>query len=218
MKSRAVLFDLDGTLLDTLEDLTDATNAVLRRLGYPEHAPQAYKIFVGDGIEELALRALPETERGEDVVRRTMAGIRKEYGERWADKTHPYPGVPELLDALQAHGLPLAILSNKPHELTRLAVERLLPHWRFSVVLGARPDVPRKPDPQAALEIAAQLAIAPSEFIYLGDTGTDMKTATAAGMFAVGALWGFRSAEELLANGASALIDEPMELLGFLRE
>jgi phosphoglycolate phosphatase len=213
---KAVLFDLDGTLLDTIEDLADSMNAVLRGLGLPEHGVAAYNRFVGDGVENLVRRALPADRTGEEDVRRGVAAMREEYGNRWDAKSRAYAGIPELLDGLEAREVPLTVLSNKPDGLTVLCVEKLLPRWRFAAVRGAREGVPKKPDPTAALEIAAELAVAPADFLYVGDTDTDMRTAVAAGMRPVGALWGFRDAEELIACGAETLIARPPDLLDLL--
>ena len=132
------------------------------------------------------------------------------------EHTRPYPGIPELLDALTARRLPLAVLSNKPDDLTTLIVSRLLATWRFAAVHGARPQVPRKPDPAGALHIARELDLAPGRIIYLGDTRVDMETARAAGMHPVGVLWGFRAAEELRDGGAAELLAHPGELLALL--
>ena len=134
----------------------------------------------------------------------------------WAVKTRPYPGVPDLLTGLSRRALPMAVLSNKPDEFTQLCVTRLLRGWHFQAVQGATPELPRKPDPRGALAIAARMGVAPGEILYLGDTNTDMQTAVAAGMFPVGALWGFRTAEELLAAGAAALAKTPTEVLGWV--
>jgi len=213
---RAVLLDLDGTLLDTLEDLADSMNAAVGRLGFPPHPVAAYRYFVGDGVVNMALRALPEDHRDEATVARCVEEMRRIYAEHWADKTRPYPGVPELLDALAERGVGTAVLSNKPDDSTRLCVAKLLPRWRFDAVLGVSEAVPPKPDPTGVRRIAAQLGVPPAEFLYLGDTNTDMQTATEAGMFAVGALWGFRTADELLASGAKVLIERPGDLLGLL--
>ncbi len=216
MRFKAVLFDLDGTLLDTLDDLADAMNIVLGRLGFPQHDAQDYKYHVGDGVKELALRVLPGDQRDEQTVARCIRAMREEYGRRWNNKTRPYPGIAELLDALTERGVGKCVLSNKPDQTTKMVVARLLPKWRFDVVAGERPGIPRKPDPQAALSIAAQLRIPPGEFLYLGDTNTDMKTACAAGMYPVGALWGFRTEEELWGSGAKAVIAKPLDLLALL--
>lgn len=216
MNFRAVLFDLDGTLLDTIDDLADSMNRALERLGFPTHEVAAYKYYVGDGVEKLARRALPEGHRDEQTIARCIAGMRAEYGKRWAEKTRPYEGIAELLNALTARGVPMAIFSNKPDDLVKLMVPELLPHWKFQVVLGHRPGAEKKPHPAAALEIARTIGVPPAEFLYLGDTNTDMQTANAAGMYPVGALWGFRTADELAANGAKRLIEHPTDLLKLL--
>ncbi len=218
MTFQAVLFDLDGTLLDTLEDLADSANAVLGQLGFPGHPLESFKYFVGDGVENLLRRALPADRGDAATVAQGAALMRTEYGHRWADKTHPYEGVSELLDALTARHTPMAVLSNKPDEFTRLCVARLLPRWRFADVVGARPSQPRKPDPGAAREIAGQLHLAPAQILYLGDTNTDMQTAVSAGMFPVGALWGFRTAEELTNSGAQRLVARPQDVLQIVDE
>jgi len=216
MAYKAVLFDLDGTLLDTLEDLADSMNVVLRRFGFPEHPVEPYKYFVGDGVDNLVLRTLPEAHRDPATVQLCMAAMREEYARRWADKTHPYDGIPELLDALTARGIRMAVLSNKPDDFTKLCVARLLPRWRFGLVAGMRPSGPKKPDPAGARAAAEHFGLRPAEVLYLGDTNTDMQTAVAAGMFPVGALWGFRTADELVANGAKVLIEKPLDLLQLL--
>jgi phosphoglycolate phosphatase len=213
MKYQAVLFDLDGTLLDTLEDIADSANLVLRRFGFPEFAVEAYKYFIGDGMEVLARRVLPAERCDDAMIRRYADGMREEYDRHWAEKTRPYLGIPELLDALRDRGVAMAVLSNKPDRFTKLCVERLLGTWQFAAVLGQREGVPRKPDPAGALEIAARVGVSPARILYLGDTNTDMQTAIAARMFPIGALWGFRTAEELRANGAQALVHAPLEVL-----
>jgi phosphoglycolate phosphatase len=213
MSLRAILFDLDGTLLDTLDDLADSTNLALRECGLPEHPVEAFKYFIGDGVENLLRRAVPQGCDDPATLTRCVERMRAEYSQRWAAKTRPYPGIPELLDELVARGVPMAVFSNKPDEFTRLCVSRLLPRWRFTVVLGAGSRLPKKPDPAGALEIAAQMHVAPADVLYLGDTNTDMQTAVAAGMFPVGALWGFRTAEELTSNGAQILLQKPADLL-----
>ena len=216
VKRRAVVFDLDGTLLDTLEDIADSTNIVLKRSGFPEHKVEAYRYFIGDGVEDLASRTLPSDQQGPAMIAGVVSAIREEYRKRWADKTRPYDGIPEVLDALTIRGVKLTVLSNKPDDLTQLSVSKLLPRWRFELVIGAGPSVPKKPDPTAALEMAKWLNIPPGEFLLVGDADTDMKTAISAGMYPVGALWGFRTAEELLASGAEKLIESPMDLLELL--
>ena len=216
MRFAATIFDLDGTLLDTLADLADSTNAALAAAGHPPQPIDAYRYFIGNGIENLVRCALPATARDDASVARAKAAMEAEYSQRWQDKTQPYAGVPELLDALSERQMPMSILSNKPQDFTRLTVAALLPRWSFHPVCGAHPDVPRKPDPAAALHIAATLGFRPEQCLYLGDTDTDMQTATRAGMYALGATWGFRSGDELRQSGARALLAEPLDLLNFL--
>jgi len=216
MKHRAVVFDLDGTLLDTLRDLAESVNSVLSRSGFPEHSLEAYRQFVGDGVEELARRVLPEGHRDEATITRILAGVREEYRQRWPNHTRPYEGIPELLDALTARRIKKAIVTNKPDDSTRIMVARLLPRWEFDVIVGATAGLPRKPDPKGAIEAARRLRLSPGAILYVGDSDIDMKTANAAGMYAVGVLWGFRPADELIRNGAKVLISKPLELLELL--
>jgi phosphoglycolate phosphatase len=216
MKYQAVIFDFDGTLLDTLQDLAESVNGVLNRSGFPEHSLEAYRHFVGDGVEELARRVLPDGHRDEATVNTILAAIREDYRQRWPNHTRPYEGIPELLDALTARGVKMAIVTNKPDDSTRTMAARLLHRWKFDVIVGATPDLPKKPDPKGALEIAQRLGLPPGAFLYVGDSDIDMKTANAAGMYPVGALWGFRTADELIRNGAKALIRKPLELLELL--
>jgi phosphoglycolate phosphatase len=216
MRFQAVLFDLDGTLLDTLEDIAQAANDVLVALDLPVHSPVAYRRFIGDGVATLFRRALPPDRVGPEVVDRCVAGFRETYGKCWNVRTHPFDGIPELLDDLAARGLDLALLSNKPDDFTRLAVAEYLSRWPFRAVLGERAGVPRKPDPAGALEIARRLGLPAERFLYVGDTGMDMETARRAGMFPVGVAWGFRPIEELRSSGAGAVIERPAELLELL--
>jgi len=216
MKYRAVVFDFDGTLLDTLRDLADSVNSVLSRSGFPEHSLEEYRRFVGDGVEELTRRVLPEGHRDDATITRTMADVREEYRGRWPDHTRPYEGIPELLDALTARGVKMAVVTNKPDDSTRAMAAKLLPRWKFDAIVGAKPDLPKKPDPKGALEAARLLGLPPGAILYVGDSDIDMKTANAAGMYAVGVLWGFRTADELTRNGARVLIRKPLELLELL--
>lgn len=217
VKYEALVFDLDGTLLDTLEDLADSMNGTLGHFGFPPHPVDAYRYFVGDGMENLVRRAVPASVKEDaEVISRCLNLMRDTYRRNWKVKSRPYPGIPEMLDALRDRRAKLTVLSNKPHEFTRKVVEEMLSNWRFDIVFGERPSIPRKPDPASALEIAERLGLPPDKFLYLGDTATDMITANAAGMYPVGALWGFRTAEELLGSGAKKLIQRPAELLELL--
>jgi phosphoglycolate phosphatase len=214
--AKAVLFDLDGTLLDTIEDLTDSMNAALAELGMPPRTVEQCRHFVGDGARKYAERALPPAARDEQTVDRLVEAARRHYDRRWAEKTRPYEGIPELLGELARRRLALAVLSNKPDAVTRRMVRVMLPGAPFAEVRGATDGVPLKPDPAAAVAIAERLDTPPEQFLYVGDTGTDMQTAAAAGMRPVGVLWGFRDADELTGNGAETLISHPRELLEML--
>jgi phosphoglycolate phosphatase len=213
---KAVLFDLDGTILNTLVDLADAMNASLAHFGYPPHPVEAYKYFIGDAVITEAKRAMPASAHDPELIKKVADLSEQIYDKCWHKNTRPYPGIPELLSNLAKRRLPLAILSNKPDYFTKIMAEKLLPGFHFKIVQGALPDVPVKPDPAAALKIAEYLKIPPEQFLYLGDANTDMKTALAAGMFPVGCLWGYRTADELLASGAKILINTPSEVLQLL--
>jgi len=213
---KAVLFDLDGTLLYTLQDVADAMNEALVHFGYPTHPVDNYKYFIGDSVEAEAFRALPESARDPQTIKKVAHFSEEIYDKIWARTTKPYPGIPELLTTLQQRGLTLVILSNKNHRFTKVMVEEILSDWRFEIVQGALPDFPLKPDPTLALQIVNKLRIPPEQFLYLGDTNTDMLTASACGMFPVGCLWGYRTAGELLKSGAKILINTPAEVLDIL--
>jgi phosphoglycolate phosphatase len=215
---QGILFDLDGTLLDSLEDLARSMNSVLRQYHFPTHEIAAYRYFVGDGMETLVRRTLPSEVQGQAVIQECLSAMGETYARQWDRKTRPYPGVPELLDGLESLSVPKVILSNKPHDFTRQMVQKLLAPWRFDLVEGARPEVPKKPDPAGALRLAKNLGIRPENFLYLGDTNTDMQTAVAAKMYPVGALWGFRTAEELRRNGAKSLVENPVEILRYFEK
>ncbi len=216
MNYRAVIFDLDGTLLDTLADIADSTNTALRSLGFPPHPVDTYKRYIGDGREALALRALPESKRDRETIASLTIRITEHYSRRWADKTRPYPLIPEMLNRLAACHMKMAILTNKPQDFTEKLTARFLSDWQFDAVVGASPATPKKPDPTSAVEIASKIKIPPSEFIFLGDSNVDMKTAVAAVMYPVGALWGFRNADELLSSGAKVLLKIPTDVLKLL--
>ncbi len=213
MKYKGIIFDLDGTLLDTLKDLALSVNAVLAQNGFREHPVDAYRYFVGDGIDVLVQRAFPaESIKKMKATEEMINAVKEEYSRRWADHTRPYPGISELLDSLEEKQVPKAVFSNKPHEFAVLTVNKLLPCWIFEDICGIQPGIPRKPDPFGALLIADRMQIKPKEIVYLGDTNTDMQTAVSGGFYPVGALWGFRSAEELLAGGAGTLAQKPADV------
>ena len=217
MKYKAVLFDLDGTLIDTVDDIGDAANRVLSNRGFPMHPISTYYQFIGEGVKVLFTRALPQEKRNEDLINTCLKEFVEDYRRNYDVKSQLYDGISEMLNALNVRGLKLAILSNKPDPLTKDCVTSILSNWDFDVVFGQRDSVPRKPNPQAALEIAEKLSISPSDFLYLGDTAVDMKTAVSAGMFPVGAAWGFRPLKELKENGARVIIGKPIQLLDLIK-
>jgi phosphoglycolate phosphatase len=214
----AAIFDLDGTLLDTLDDLADSANEALEDSGFPGHAAEAYRIFVGDGMGVLIERILPPGSRDAGTVARVLQSYRSAYERRWKAKTTPYQGVEELLVGLTARGIPLGVLSNKPQAYTEICMAHFLGHHRFGKILGQRDSVPRKPDPAGAWEIAAHWSLPPGDILFVGDTATDMDTAVAAGMIPVGVLWGFRSEIELRDHGAKHIVSHPREIQALFGE
>jgi phosphoglycolate phosphatase len=211
---RAVLFDLDGTLADSLADLANATNWALAQLGCPARPLEKYRYFVGDGARQLCARALPANKQ--DLVDDTLRLMRERYDAHCFDETKLYDGIPELISTLAERHFSLAVLSNKPDVFTKRMIAHYFDPSPFAIVRGQLPNVPLKPDPTAARQIARELSIPPAQWLYLGDTNTDMQTARGAGMHAVGVLWGFRDREELVASGAEHIVARPEEVLGLL--
>jgi phosphoglycolate phosphatase len=214
---RAILFDMDGTLLNTLEDIGNSMNRVLSGLGFPVHTLSAYKQFVGEGVAELVRRSLPDPMRNEALMNRCITSLREEYSAHCMDATDTYPGIRDLLADLQQLNIAIAVLSNKPDDMVQVLLKKYFPSISFNAAVGMNKSLPRKPDPAGALSIARFINIPPEYFIFLGDSKTDMETAKAAGMYPVGALWGFREAKELLDYGAKALIERPAELLLYVQ-
>jgi phosphoglycolate phosphatase len=211
---RAVLFDLDGTLANTLADLANATNWALAQLGCPTHPVESYRYKVGDGARELCARAL--TANRQNLVDEVLPLMRQHYNQHSFDLTTLYDGIPELIAALAKRRYQLAVLSNKPDDFTKRMIAHYFKPSPFAVVRGQLPNVPLKPDPTAALRIAQELGVPPAHWLYLGDTNTDMRTARAAGMYPVGVLWGFRDRDELIESGAKHIIAKPEEVLKLL--
>ena len=210
---KAVLFDLDGTLTDTLQDIAAAMNRALRLHGLMEFAVEDYRYLVGDGAKKLAERAVRGRLELQGAVLRDYQAY---YETHNLVTTRPYDGVPELLSALEARGMKLCVLSNKPHADTCHVVRHFFPQVSFCVVRGQMEGVPVKPDPTGALQVAREAQLPPDSFLYLGDTAVDMICAKNAGMHSVGVTWGFRTADELQAAGAGLLISRPLQLLEYL--
>lgn len=213
MPTQALIFDLDGTLLDTLEDLTHATNHALAVLGHGPVPPEDCRKMIGNGVRVLLERALGGN--GADL-QKALDAFLTYYDEHKCDHTGPFPGVPETLNTLAERGQRFSILSNKPHPATVQMVGQLLADWRFEVVYGQREGVPLKPDPVAALDIAQKMDVQPDRIVFIGDSGEDMATAKSAEMFAVGVSWGLREVSELQAHGADVIVNTPADLLDVL--
>lgn len=213
---RLVIFDLDGTLLNTIADLAASANYALTECGYPTHDVSRYPHFVGNGISKLLERALPEAARSEAEVERVRKVFMAYYDEHCAVHTRPYEGVVELLATLQESGFMIAVASNKYHSATLLLIRRYFPDIEFAAVLGQRDGIPRKPHPAIVHEILSQAGVSGDEALYVGDSDVDMLTAAAAGVESVGVTWGFRSEDNLLDNGACYVIHHADELMTIL--
>ncbi len=217
MRFQAAIFDLDGTLLDSLEDIANSANSVLEKHNLPTHDIDDYRNFVGDGVDLLIIRALPAEKRNDDTIIECVKEYRKAYSRNWNVNSKPYDGVTEMLDELTARHIKMAVLSNKPDDLTKKCVIELLPNCTFDTILGYHSGIFHKPDPTGAIQITGKLGIPPEQILFVGDSAVDMKTAIAAGMLPVGVLWGFSSCKELQDSGAKVLIKHPHELVQHLK-
>lgn len=213
---KLVIFDLDGTLLNTIADLAAATNQALQHYGYPTHEVEAYRFFVGNGINKLFERALPETERTEENILKIRSQFVPYYDTHNADLSRPYPGIPELLRTLQQKGIKIAVASNKYQAATRKLIAHYFPEINFIEVLGQREGIPAKPDPSIVNEIKIKAGVDEKEILYAGDSNVDMQTARNAGVTAVGVAWGFRPRTELEALHPAYIIEKAEELLSLL--
>ena len=214
MQYKAVIFDLDGTLVDSLADLSDSVNLMLESYGFPTHEMEKYRYFVGNGSKKLMERTLPRDKAASaEFVEEALVKYKAIYKERLLEKTRPYNGVRELLAELKSRGIPLAVCTNKHNDAALTIVKILFAPGTFEEVLGDRPGFPKKPNPATPLEIASHLSVKPDAVAYLGDTSVDMETAVHAGFLPVGVLWGFRPEEELVKSGAKVLLKAPLELL-----
>ncbi len=217
MTFKAVIFDLDGTLLDTLQDLFNTLNSVLSHRSYPTHTIDECRFLVGYGMRELVRKAIPEGARNEETIDLLLKDLMAEYADNWKVNSRPYPGIARLLDTITERKIKMAILSNKADHFTRLCAESLLGKWRFDVVMGQQTGIAPKPDPAGALLIAGMLGEEPPGILYVGDSGVDMLTASRAGMYPLGVLWGFRPESELMEFGAKAVVQNPEDIIGLLQ-
>ena len=223
---KALIFDLDGTLSDSLTSIAYSANSSLRKEGLSELPRENFRYYAGDGAKELVRRYLKDTKNiscsldplDEANLEHFYRSYMEEFSKYCMYEVKPFPGIPELLLELQAEGIRTAVLSNKPDAQTREVVRSLFGDKLIDMVQGQTEEVPRKPAPDGALRIAAAFGLEPSECMYLGDSDTDMKTGRAAGMYTVGVLWGFRNREELLKNGAEALAEKPEDIKTLVRD
>ncbi len=213
---KLVIFDLDGTLLETVGDLAASCNAVLRSHSLPVHDYAAYRRFVGNGVRKLCERALPEELRSDDRIDRLRDEFVAYYTAHIDCHSYAYEGIDELLAELVARGVKIAVVSNKFQRGTELLVERFFANIPFVALFGNRPEVPLKPDPAADCEVLRLAGVTPDQALHVGDTASDIKAARAAGVGAVGVSWGFRTRDELIEAGAERVIDHPSELLALL--
>ena len=213
---KLAIFDLDGTLLDTIGDLAASCDAVMQMNGLPQHTTDEYRQMVGRGILRLVEAAIPEQMRSPEYVEKVRRDFVAYYLDHIDLHTHPYNGIPELINAMTERGVKIAVASNKFQAGTERLIRSFFPGVEFVAVLGQRVGVPLKPDPQIDLEIIEAAGVEPSETLHIGDSGVDMQTAHAAGVRAVGVTWGFRSREELAESGADVIVDHPEEILNLL--
>lgn len=215
MKYKGIIFDLDGTLVNSLEDISDAMNTVLTDLNYPTHTYDSYQYFIGNGLRKLVSRALPLSNNTENDVAVCFENMLKQYDTNCIVKTKPYEGITELLTELVSRDIKLAVFSNKADELTKKVTEALFP-GSFDAMAGLTTEELKKPNPFKAIEISKNWNLKPEEILFIGDSDVDIETALNAEMFPVGVTWGYRTEEELKASGAKVVIKTPLELLQFL--
>ena len=214
---KAVLFDLDGTLVNSLEDIANSANFALETKGYPTHQTEKYKYFVGNGMKNLMERVLPENHRSEEENLELLEIFLAHYSEHFADNTRPYEDIIPLLDALTQKNIKLGVVTNKSDPMAQILIKKLLDGY-FDYILGKRDEFPTKPDPAATLYVMKQIGVLPNECIFIGDSGMDTKNGVNCGAVPVGALWGFRKKDELIDNGAKYTVNSPLELLDIIEE
>ena len=208
---KAAIFDMDGTLVDTLEDLYDSVNEMLAHFDFPPRTIDEVRQFVGNGARKLMIRSLPADKA--DFVDEALSFYNDCYARNCLNKVKPYAGVMELLTALEAKKIPLGICTNKQHFAAVAITEKILAPIKFGYVSGDEPNQPRKPDPTRALAGAKLFGVAPEDVAYFGDTAVDIQTAINAGFLPIGVTWGFRPRSELVDSSAKIIIDNPLEIL-----
>ena len=210
---KLVIFDLDGTLLNTIEDLGQAANYALERNGYATHSMASYPYFVGNGVRRLMTRVLPEDARDDETVDRVLGDFMEYYNEHCTDYTKPYNGMPELLQDLQDKNVGIAVASNKYQQAVDKIIAHYFPTIDFVAIEGHREGVNVKPDPSVLFAILSQAQVAKAETLYVGDSGVDMEAARRAGVDSVGVTWGFRSTKELVEYHANVIVNNPIDIL-----
>ncbi len=216
MEWKLVIFDLDGTLVNSIDGIAFSMNHVLQRHGLPIHSTEVYKTFVGNGIKELVRLSLPIHRSNSGLLDQYFIEMKDVYFKKWDYNMHAYPGIPELLDYLGKNGFYLAVNTNKDEALSRDIMNRFFPDVHFSYLVGGDTLERNKPNPMGAILIAKSLGVLPQQCIYIGDSEVDMMTAKNAKMYSVGVLWGFRKETDLLRAGAQSIIKKPGELLGII--
>lgn len=213
---KGIIFDLDGTLIDTIEDIGNSVNSVLEDYGYPTYTMLEYKQMVGYGFMQLIKNAMPSGLK-DDQYEEALAKFTYYYDKFYMDTTHPYAGIEDLLSELKAKDIKIAVNSNKRDDYTKSLINHCFATYDFVDVVGSRANIPNKPDPTTALEIASKMGFAKDEIMYVGDSETDIKTGLNAGLKTIGVAWGFRSKKQLEEAGAKIIIDQPLELLNHLK-
>lgn len=209
---KAVLFDLDGTLVNSLYDLATSTNYALEQMGFNPHTNEEYRYLVGDGMKKLVERALPGEKRDDETFNKCFDIFYSHYKEHYFDKTCAYEGIEELLSKLDEKGIMLGVISNKKHEMAVTVVQKTFDEGIFHTVSGNQENYPVKPDPELTLKIISDMGVKPNECLFVGDSNVDMQTALNSGCISVGVLWGFRTEKELLESGAMHIVKKSSEI------
>ncbi len=212
---KAVIFDLDGTLLNTIDDLANSVNFMLKQFQFPTFSVDEYKYKVGNGMRKLIERSLPKTHKTDNQIDMSLSVFMEYYNQHKNDNTAPYKGIIDLLNELKNKGIKLAVVTNKAHISAKPLIENTFPNI-FDEIAGQKEGIPTKPNPQSVLNVLEKLNVTPDECLFIGDSGVDMQTAKNAQITAVGVLWGFREKSELIQNGADEIISSPLELLKFI--